>query len=76
MSPDQAGSAPSESDPVEVTRRAMMHLNEQVTPFREWLAGHRAYFARQGYTADEARAMAAALFVTVFGARIPSQDEP
>lgn len=51
-------------------RQFMMDLNDQVAPFHEWLAGQRAYFVGQGYTDDEARAMAAAEFVSVFGANI------
>jgi hypothetical protein len=49
---------------------ALVELNAQVAPFHEFLAGQRAYFNSQGYTDDEARAMAAAEFVTVFGSSI------
>lgn len=56
----------------------LMLLNEQVTPIHEWLEGQRAYFASQGYTDDEARAMAAAEFVFIFGSgitRTPRAEE-
>jgi hypothetical protein len=52
------------------TRSMLMSLTEQVEPFHEWLAGQRAYFLSQGYTDAEARAMAAAEFVIIFGANI------
>ena len=51
-------------------RHTMLYLNEQVSPIHEWLTGQRTYFTGQGYTDDEARAMSAALFVTVFGTHI------
>ena len=46
---------------------AMLAVSETIAPMHDWLAGERAFFAGQGYTADEARAMAAATYVTVFG---------
>lgn len=52
-------------------RHVLLTFNEQARPFHEWLAGQRAYFTGQGYSDDEARAMAAALFVAIFGANIP-----
>lgn len=54
---------------------AMLTLTDQVRPMHEWLAGQRAYFLSQGYTADESRAMAAAEFVSVFGAMIRPDPE-
>lgn len=57
-------------DPHDAMRQVLLNLNAQVTPLREWLTGQRAYFLQQGYTDDEARAMAAALFVSVFGVNI------
>lgn len=45
-------------------------------PMHDWLAGERAYFESQGYVPDEARAMAAATYLTVFGSRIvPSPEQ-
>ncbi|MFI5839444.1 hypothetical protein ACIA8K_06990 [Catenuloplanes sp. NPDC051500] len=55
---------------VDAFRTMLLQLNGQVKPMHEWLAGQRAYFVGQGYTDDEARAMAAALFVSVFGTGI------
>lgn len=51
----------------------MMQLTESIKPMHEWLAGQVAYFAGQGFTAQEALAMAAAEFVTVFGTAIPRE---
>jgi hypothetical protein len=36
----------------------------------EWLAAEVAYFEGQGFTCEQARAMAAATYVTVFGGGI------
>ena len=61
--------------------RAIMELSDTVAkPMHEWLAGERQYFLDQGYTDDEARAMAAATYVHVFGTLIhravgPEPDE-
>ena len=52
-----------------------MGINDAIKPMYEWLDGQRANFLRQGYTEDESRAMAAALFVTVFGTNIPRRQE-
>jgi hypothetical protein len=63
----------SEPDPdadINTTRRSLMYLSDRVEPIHEWLAGQRTYFLAQGYSSNEARAMAAALFVTVFGTSI------
>ncbi len=49
---------------------ALIKLNDQVRPFHEFLAGQRAHFLSQDYSDDEARAMAAALFVSIFGGNI------
>lgn len=48
----------------------LLDITEQVKPLHEWLDGQRAHFLSQGYTADEARAMAAAEFVLIFGSVI------
>lgn len=58
---------------------ALLAINEQIArhePFHEWLAGQRAYFAGQGYTDAEARAMSAAEFVCIFGAGIKRDEQP
>ncbi|MFI7608726.1 hypothetical protein ACIBTV_26760 [Micromonospora sp. NPDC049366] len=55
-------------------RLSMLLLAELVTPMHEWLAGQRAYFLGQGYTPDEARAMAAATYVAVFGQSIRGEQ--
>ena len=54
-------------------RVALMQLNEQVKPMHEWLEGQLMYFLSQGYTRQEALAMSAAQFVTVFGSAISRQ---
>jgi hypothetical protein len=57
-------------------RNALMDMSEAVVqPMREWLTGQRAYFVARGYTEDEARAMAAVTYVTVFGSTIKRTDE-
>jgi hypothetical protein len=48
----------------------LMGLHEQVKPFHEFLQGQRQLLRDQGYTDDEARAMAAAVFVSLFGSHI------
>ncbi|GAA0528659.1 hypothetical protein GCM10010172_06570 [Paractinoplanes ferrugineus] len=58
------------TDATDALRQALLELNEQVKPMHEWLAGQRSYFLAQGYTDDEARAMSAAEFVTMFGTPI------
>ncbi len=60
---------PSEAGMVE----ALMQIGEMVKPMHEWLAGQVAYFAGQGFKPEEALAMAAATYVTVFGSAIPRQ---
>lgn len=53
---------------------AMLQLNEAVAPMHDWLLGERTYFVGQGYSPDEARAMAASTYVTVFGQKITTAD--
>jgi hypothetical protein len=48
----------------------LIGLQEQAKPFHEFLDGEKQLFLRQGYTDDEARSMAAALFVCLFGQAI------
>jgi hypothetical protein len=59
-----------EDEAANAMRSLFLQFNEQVKPFHEWLDGQRNHFRSQGYTDDEARAMAAAEFVTVFGSCI------
>ncbi|MFF3867362.1 hypothetical protein [Micromonospora sp. NPDC001898] len=61
---------------VDVFRGLLLDLNEQVKPMHEWLDGQRAHFLGQGYTDDEARAMAAAEFVMLFGGSISRTATP
>lgn len=56
-------------------RQVLITLNEQVKPMHEWLAGQRAYFLSQGYTPEEARAMAACTYTMIFGNRLGGPDE-
>ncbi|WP_431881723.1 hypothetical protein [Micromonospora chalcea] len=51
-------------------RVSLLDLTALVAPLHEWLAGEVAYLLGQGFTAREARAMAAATYVTVFGSNI------
>jgi formylglycine-generating enzyme required for sulfatase activity len=51
-------------------RLAMMGITEMAEPWHEWVLGEVAYFVRQGFTYEQARAMAAAEFVSIAGARI------
>lgn len=47
-----------------------MVMSDLTRPMKEWLAGELAYFLGQGYTVEQARAMAACEFTTAFGLRI------
>lgn len=52
-------------------RLVMMDMGETlIAPWREWLAGAVAYFIGEGFTEEQARAMAASEYVTVLGQRI------
>lgn len=56
---------------------ALLALSDAaVEPMREWLAGQRAYFLSQGYLPDEARAMAAATYMAIFGSSIARSESP
>lgn len=50
--------------------QGMLELAAAIEPMHEFLAGQVAYFASQGYTPQEALAMSAAEFVTIFGSSI------
>lgn len=51
-------------------RLAVMAMAENMIPLHEMIAGEVAYFQRQGFTTEQAHALAAAEFVGVFGAAI------
>lgn len=51
-------------------RVLMMGLTDTVMPWREWLSGSVTYFQGQGFTDEQARAMAASEYVTALGGRI------
>lgn len=53
-------------------RSNLLALGVAVAPLHEWLAGEVNYFLGQGFTEREARAMAAATYVSVFGANMHS----
>ncbi|MBQ1047805.1 hypothetical protein KBX50_04785 [Micromonospora sp. C51] len=57
----------ADGDAARAIRLGLLLLTELVTPMHEWLDGQRMYFRAQGYTEPEARAMAAATYVAVFG---------
>ena len=64
----------SGEDPIDLMAGVLMTINDAVKPMHEWLDGQRSHFLRQGYTEDEARAMAAAMFVSVFGTNISRRE--
>lgn len=51
-------------------RLAMMGIAENMIPLHELIEGEVAHFTRQGFTNEQARAMAAAEFVNAFGIQI------
>jgi hypothetical protein len=51
----------------------MMALAETIEPMHDFLAGQITYFRSQGFTPQEALAMAAAEFVSIFGTAIPRE---
>lgn len=62
-----------ESTPVtaDAMRMALMEMSETlVVPWREWLAGAVVHFLGEGFTHEQARAMAASEYTTVLGSRI------
>lgn len=52
-------------------RLGLMAVAEQLAPLHEFVAGEVAYYERQGFTPEQARAMVSAEFMTLFGAKIP-----
>lgn len=59
----------SEFEP-DAMRLTLMQMAEDVRPIREFLMGEVAYYERQGFTKEQARALAAAEFTSIFGMRI------
>jgi hypothetical protein len=51
-------------------RLSLMAFAENLAPVRELIHGEVAYFVRQGFTQEQARAIAATEFITLFGQRI------
>lgn len=62
-------------------RLALMAIADMFEPMHELVLGEVAHFQRQGFTIEQAHAMAAAEFVNAFGQRIehgatmPGDDE-
>jgi hypothetical protein len=59
------------SEPEKTLAEGMLELAQSIEPMHEFLAGQVAYFASQGFTPQEALAMAAAEFCCIFGTQIP-----
>jgi hypothetical protein len=53
-------------------RLVMMQFTDVTAAWHEWITGELAYFVGQGYTIEQAHAMAAAEYVSMFGTRIES----
>lgn len=71
MEPERGASSP------DVMRLVLMQMAEDIKPIREFLMGEVSYFERQGFTKEQARALAAAEFTSVFGTRIlPTATAP
>lgn len=73
---DPAAKRPGFEQPAATLAEGMVQLAESIEPMHEFLAGQVAYFASQGFTAQECLAMAAAEFVTIFGVNIPRELPP
>lgn len=58
------------ADAEDAMRLALMQMSESAAPIREFVLGEVAYYERQGFTREQARAMAAAEFISIFGIRI------
>lgn len=57
--------------PEKTLAEGMLEIAALIEPMHDFLAGQVAYFASQGYTAQEALAMSAAEFCAIFGQQIP-----
>jgi hypothetical protein len=58
------------TDPIQPVRLIAMSIAESFRPFHEMLDGEVAHFRRQGFTDEQAHALAAAEFVATLGAAI------
>lgn len=58
--------APSSANQMRII---LMGISEQMAPLHEWVTGEVAYFTGQGFTEEQARAMAAAEYVIALGGR-------
>lgn len=63
--------APDTRDLANEMRKTLLGINDLVQPLHEWLDGEYNYLRSQGYSEQEARAMSAATYVSVFGNAIP-----
>jgi len=68
--------ADAEKEQTDLTRLAVMEIVDGLAPLREMVTGELAHFERQGFTKEQARAIVAAEFVSVFGTRIESAATP
>lgn len=66
----------TDRDPAAMMASGMLEVSAAIEPMHDWLAGERAHFLSQGYTEDQAKAMAAATYVTAFGAQIRNPEQP
>lgn len=57
-------------DSLDPVRLAAMAIAENYAALHDMISGEVAHFVRQGFTTEQARAMAAAEFVSTFGAAI------
>lgn len=58
------------SEPADAMRLALMEIVGQLEPIHEFVMGEVAYFERQGFSAEQSRAMVAAEYTSIFGLRI------
>lgn len=60
-----------ERESADRVRLILMDMGEAlITPWREWLAGAVAHFVNEGFTHEQAHAMAASEYSTLLGQRI------
>lgn len=62
--------AEAEKSPDDLARLAIMEMAEQLAPIHEFVTGEAAHYVRQGFTGEQARAIVAAEFSSIFGSRI------
>lgn len=58
------------SEMADAMRLALMDIAEKLEPVHEFVLGGVAYYVRQGFTVEQAHAIAAAEYITIFGLRI------